>query len=61
MSLIDRLQKGDTLHQEAAGVLKLYSQYGDYILSDDERALAFIEWQRANDPGRPLPPHGSGP
>lgn len=43
MALVDRLRNGDKLHREAAAAL---GEMSEYVLSDDERALAFVKWRR---------------
>ena len=45
--LIDRLRKGDELHREAAGALTAFGEFSEFVLSDTERGLAFVQWQRA--------------
>lgn len=47
MSLIDRLHKGDELHREAAAALEHFELFSEFVLSDNERSLAFVQWQRA--------------
>ena len=47
MTLIKRLRNGDELHREAADALKLFEAMSEFVLSDDERSLAFVRWQRA--------------
>ncbi len=47
MSLINRLRKGDELHREAAAALKHFGLFSEFVLSDTERGLAFMQWQRA--------------
>ena len=44
--LIERLREGDELHREAAKALIVWGTMSEYILSDDDRALAFVKWQR---------------
>ena len=46
MSLIDRLSKGDELHREAVTALEHFGLFSEFVLSDTERALAFVKWQR---------------
>lgn len=47
MSLVDRLRGGDALHQEAVEALQALGEFSEYVLSDDKRAIAFVQWQRA--------------
>ena len=47
MPLIDRLRKGDELHREAAAALEHFGLFSEFVLSDTERGLAFVQWQRS--------------
>ncbi len=50
MSLIDRLIKGDALHREAAVALEAFGAFSEFVLSDTERGLEFVRWQRSRPP-----------
>ncbi len=42
MALVDRLRNGDALHREAADALVAFGSFSEFVLSDDERSLAFV-------------------
>ncbi len=46
MSLVERLRKGDELHREAAAAIEHFGLFSEFVLSDTERGLAFVQWQR---------------
>ena len=47
MTLTKRLRNGDALHREAADALEALGPMSEFVLSDDERGLAFVQWQRS--------------
>ena len=48
--LIKRLRNGDALHREAADALVTFGAFSEFVLSDTERGLAFVRWQREKPP-----------
>ena len=65
MSLIDQLRNGDGLHRRAAVALEQFGPMSEFVLADTARALAFVQWQRANSsshdsPGVPVAPPATG-
>lgn len=56
MTLTKRLRNGDALHREAADALEALGAMSEFVLSDDERGLAFVRWQRAKRSVSEQPP-----
>ena len=47
VTLIEQLRAGDALHRKAADALAQLEAMSEFILSDTERSLEFVKWQRS--------------
>lgn len=54
-ALVERLRKGDALHREAAAALEVLGACSEFVLSDIDRGIAFLQWQRERPPKAPTP------
>lgn len=47
MILMDRLRRGDAMHREAADAIVMLEGMSEFVLSDNQRGIDFVAWQRA--------------